>query len=67
MSYLYDDEFNFSFKANISKTKFEGIFLPKEMSIDEAYHLLSLFVKEPQGFRLTMKNDKPCFVLESIL
>lgn len=63
MSYLYDDEFDFSFEANISKAKFEGIFLPKELSVDEAYHLLSQFVKEPQRFQLTMKNDKPCFVL----
>lgn len=64
MSYLYDDQFDFSFEANISKATLDGIYLPIEISIEEADHLLSQFVQKPQHFQWVIKNDKPCFVIK---
>lgn len=64
MTYLYGDyEFDFSFEANISRAKFQGIFLAKEIPVDEAYRLLGQFVEEPREFKWVRKNDRPCFVL----
>lgn len=61
-AYVGDHEFKYAFHTILSPVQFKGIIIPEQITDEEAYALLTRFVRQPELFELQNLNEKRRFI-----